>query len=106
MIQKYDAIAAVLAERDQGRARGDTEQTLRRLIAEAWHTDEIRHTRPTPQDEARWGFAVVESSLWKALPRFMRELDEARSSCGLPPAALDETGTVIPMSPQRSSGKS
>ncbi len=88
LIQKYDAIAAVLAERDQT-PHGDSEQTLRRLIAEAWHTDEIRQTRPTPQDEARWGFAVVESSLWQALPQFMRELDDARATCGLPPAGLD-----------------
>ncbi len=88
LIQKYDAIAAVLAERDQ-HPGGDSEQTLRRLIAEAWHTDEIRQARPTPQDEARWGFAVVESSLWDALPRFMRELDEARAQRGLPPTPLD-----------------
>jgi len=89
LIQKYDAIAAVLAERDRGRAPEDTENALRRLIAEAWHTDEIRQTRPSPQDEARWGFAVVESSLWQALPRFMRELDDARSTRGLSPAPTD-----------------
>ncbi|ACS84008.1 phosphoenolpyruvate carboxylase [Musicola paradisiaca] len=49
---------------------------LRQLIAQYWHTDEIRRDRPTPVDEARWGFAVVENSLWDGVPAFLRELDE------------------------------
>src|SRR5690606_27911420 len=52
-------------------------ERLRRLITEAWHTDEIRHERPTAVDEAKWGFAVIENSLWQALPRFLRGLDRA-----------------------------
>lgn len=36
---------------------------LRQLIAQSWHTDEIRKLRPSPVDEAKWGFAVVENSL-------------------------------------------
>ncbi|WP_139769042.1 phosphoenolpyruvate carboxylase, partial [Salmonella enterica] len=38
---------------------------LRQLIAQSWHTDEIRKQRPSPVDEAKWGFAVVENSLWQ-----------------------------------------
>ena len=38
---------------------------LRQLIAQSWHTDEIRKLRPSPVDEAKWGFAVVENSLWQ-----------------------------------------
>jgi phosphoenolpyruvate carboxylase len=94
MIRKYDAIGAALAERDAAGAgtalRRAAEAALDRLITEAWHTDEIRQTRPSPQDEARWGFAVVENSLWQALPRFMREIDhalEARGEPRLPPDA-------------------
>lgn len=49
---------------------------LRQLIAQCWHTDEIRKQRPTPVDEARWGFAVVENSLWDGVPRYLRELNE------------------------------
>ncbi|MDU6435593.1 MAG: phosphoenolpyruvate carboxylase, partial [Pantoea sp.] len=41
-----------------------------------WHTDEIRKYRPTPIDEAKWGFAVVENSLWEGVPAFLRELNE------------------------------
>jgi len=46
------------------------------LIAQAWHTEEIRSIRPTPVDEARWGFSVIENSLWEAVPDFLRELEE------------------------------
>src|SRR5690606_23752112 len=72
----------------EGETRAAAERVLERLIAEAWHTDEIRQSRPTPQDEARWGFAVVEHSLWQALPRLMRELDTALVARGQPPLPL------------------
>ncbi|MFC0180361.1 phosphoenolpyruvate carboxylase [Thorsellia kenyensis] len=49
---------------------------LKQLVAQSWHTDEIRKERPTPIDEAKWGFAVVENSLWEAVPEFLRELNE------------------------------
>ena len=79
LIQKYDAIAAALARGDHddltSSERGEVRQDLARLISEAWHTDEIRRTRPTPVDEAKWGFAVIEHSLWQALPQFLRQFD-------------------------------
>ena len=83
LIQKYDAIADLLEQRaalprhaptaDAQRAQLDGH--LARLIAESWHTDEIRSQRPTPRDEASWGFATIENSLWHAVPAAMRELD-------------------------------
>ena len=80
LIQKYDAIAALLEERQRlpAAARPVLDERLERLIAESWHTDEIRRERPSPQDEARWGFAVIESSLWQAVPAAMRELDRGQ----------------------------
>ena len=48
---------------------------LEELIAQTWHSDDIRKTRPTPIDEAKWGFAVIENSLWEAVPNFLRLLD-------------------------------
>ncbi|MFV3334430.1 phosphoenolpyruvate carboxylase [Pseudomonas sp. NY15437] len=79
LIQKYDAIAAQLAAGDHAdllpEERQAVKEKLQRLIAEAWHTDEIRRTRPTPVDEAKWGFAVIEHSLWHALPAFLRHVD-------------------------------
>jgi len=81
LIQKYDAIAAQLALQDHrdltAAEREQIRQRLQRLIAEAWHTEEIRRTRPTPVDEAKWGFAVIEHSLWQAIPNYLRKADEA-----------------------------
>ncbi|WP_439851945.1 phosphoenolpyruvate carboxylase [Pseudomonas syringae] len=81
LIQKYDAIAAQLAaldHRDLNSAeREQTTARLQRLIAEAWHTEEIRRIRPTPVDEAKWGFAVIEHSLWHAIPNYLRKADHA-----------------------------
>ena len=48
---------------------------LMQLIALAWHTNEIRTQRPTPVDEAKWGMAVIENSLWKAVPDFCRQIN-------------------------------
>jgi phosphoenolpyruvate carboxylase len=45
------------------------------LVSQAWHTEEIRNKRPSPVDEATWGFSVIENSLWDAIPGFMRDLD-------------------------------
>nr|WP_274335869.1 phosphoenolpyruvate carboxylase [Pseudomonas chlororaphis]WDH54480.1 phosphoenolpyruvate carboxylase [Pseudomonas chlororaphis] len=81
LIQKYDAIAAQLAAQDHrdltSAERAQIQTRLQRLIAEAWHTEEIRRTRPTPVDEAKWGFAVIEHSLWQAIPNYLRKADQA-----------------------------
>jgi phosphoenolpyruvate carboxylase len=81
LIQKYDAMAAQLAALDHRDLTADEQEALherlQRLIAEAWYTDEIRRTRPTPVDEAKWGFAVIEHSLWHAVPRHLRKVDAA-----------------------------
>ena len=92
LIQKYDAIAGQLAAQDHRDLTPDERQQvrerLRRLIAEAWHTEEIRRTRPTPVDEAKWGFAVIEHSLWHAIPSHLRKVDKA---------LLDATGLRLPL---------
>ncbi|MCE0828001.1 MULTISPECIES: phosphoenolpyruvate carboxylase [Buttiauxella] len=56
--------------------RNQIMRRLRQLVAQAWHTDEIRKYRPSPVDEAKWGFAVVENSLWEGVPNYLRELNE------------------------------
>ncbi|MDW6002727.1 phosphoenolpyruvate carboxylase [Vibrio mangrovi] len=56
--------------------RHKAERRLEQLIAQFWHSDVIRKQRPTPMDEAKWGFAVVENSLWEAVPEFLRDFDE------------------------------
>lgn len=49
---------------------------LRQLVCQAWYTDEIRKQRPTPIDEAKWGFSVIEDSLWEGVPLFLREFND------------------------------
>ena len=92
LIQKYDAIAAQLAAQDHRdlipAEREQIQAKLQRLIAEAWHTEEIRRTRPTPVDEAKWGFAVIEHSLWQAIPNYLRKADKA---------LYDATGLHLPL---------
>ncbi|MFZ5560944.1 MAG: phosphoenolpyruvate carboxylase [Pseudomonadota bacterium] len=81
LIQKYDAIAAILERLDHGGLtpveREQELREMRRHIMAAWGTDEIRQQRPTPVDEAKWGFTVIEQSLWQAVPDFLREFDAA-----------------------------
>jgi len=88
LIQKYDAIAEQLATGDHSdlsaAEREQVKQRLQRLIAEAWHTEEIRRSRPSPVDEAKWGFAVIEHSLWHAIPNVLRKADQVlHSATGL-----------------------
>ncbi|GAA3894261.1 phosphoenolpyruvate carboxylase [Halomonas cibimaris] len=79
LIQKYDAVddclAAIEGADDSAERATRARGRLDELISQAWHTDEIRHERPTPVDEAKWGFAVIENSLWQAVPDFHRDLD-------------------------------
>lgn len=49
---------------------------LRQLFVQYWFTSEIRKNRPTPNEEAKWGYDVIENSLWEAVPLFIRELNE------------------------------
>ncbi|MCE9871468.1 phosphoenolpyruvate carboxylase [Hafnia alvei] len=56
--------------------RNQIMRRLRQLVAQSWHTDEIRKNRPSPIDEAKWGYAVVENSLWEGAPAFLREFNE------------------------------
>lgn len=80
LLQKYSRIADLLAFQDRPdltpAEAEETEQALKREITAAWFTDEIRQRRPTPVDEARWGFAVVEHTLWDTIPRYARSLDK------------------------------
>jgi phosphoenolpyruvate carboxylase len=93
LIQKYDEIVEVLQVlddiRDNHPKRNEYHQQLNNLIAEIWRSDEIRQQRPTAVEEAKWGFAVIENSLWQAIPKLMRELDEKLLSKGEKSLELD-----------------
>lgn len=92
LLQKYRRIAELLAERDRSDLTvsevGETVDALRREITAAWETDEVRHTRPSPLDEVKGGLFVFEQTLFDALPRYLRILDEALQK---------ETGRSLPL---------
>ncbi|CAA0822447.1 Phosphoenolpyruvate carboxylase 4 [Striga hermonthica] len=52
-------------------------EDLVRELASIWQTDELRRHKPTPVDEARAGLNIVEQSLWRALPHYLRRLSNA-----------------------------
>ncbi len=79
LIRKYEKVSDSL--RDLSRTDlypyeiDRTRERLRSTVDEIWYTDEVREERPTAVDEAKWGFAVIENSLWEAVPNFLRELE-------------------------------
>ena len=79
LIQKYDQIALGLQRLDQYKLtpaeQQQQQQQLKCHVINAWHTDEIRKHKPTPIDEAKWGFTAIEQTLWHAVPDFLRQLD-------------------------------
>jgi phosphoenolpyruvate carboxylase len=87
LVQKYNRIAALLAQRDRpdltAPERDGLVAGLRREILAAWNTSDVRRQRPTPLDEVRSGLVVFEQSLWDALPQYLRSVDRAlRDSTG------------------------
>ncbi|KAG7598289.1 Phosphoenolpyruvate carboxylase [Arabidopsis suecica] len=52
-------------------------EDLVREITSLWQTDELRRQKPTPVDEARSGLNIVEQSLWKAVPHYLRRVSSS-----------------------------
>ena len=81
LLHKYNRIAQAIRDGDRRDLVPDEQEAvrslLRREILTIWNTDEVHRTRPTPLDEVRAGMAVLESSVWLALPRYLRRLDRA-----------------------------
>lgn len=92
LIHKYDHISKILDRLDRSdltpREREKCYSELDEEITGAWQTDEIRRQKPSPLDEAKWGFAVIEGSLWQAVPNFLRELESQ---------LLNTTGQELPL---------
>lgn len=88
LIHKHGEIHDCLSDIESGLAdEARIQSRLADLIAQIWHTEEFLEQRPTPVDEARWSFAVIENSLWDAIPEFLRDLDAIaqRFDLDLPP---------------------
>lgn len=78
LIQKHKAIEKMLTKLDAclDEEKQEIEDELYREIICCWETDEIHRDKPGPADEAKWGFAVIENTLWDAVPHFLRNLDQ------------------------------
>jgi len=72
-VELSDCLASLERKDNLPQERDNILNRIEQLISQAWHTDDIRRSRPTPVDEAKWGYAVIENSLWHAVPRFLRE---------------------------------
>ncbi len=92
LLARYNRIADALKAGDSidliPEEQAAVRDQLRREISTVWHTDELHRSRPTPLDEVRGGLAVLEQSLWHAVPRFLRRLDRA---------LVDHTGRSLPL---------
>jgi len=81
LIRQYHKISELLESQDRTSLTSNEKKSIQnqlyQLITAIWQTDEIRRQRPTPQQEAKWGFAVIEKILWRAIPSYMRRLDSA-----------------------------
>jgi phosphoenolpyruvate carboxylase len=92
LLARYNRIYDALKEGDNKHLTPDEQvaiaDQLRREVSTVWHTDELHRSRPTPIDEVRGGLAVLEQSLWKAVPQFLRRLDRA---------LVEHTGKALPL---------
>ncbi len=81
LIQKYLRIARALETRERSELTPEERENvvvgLRRELAASWASDDVRRQPPTPFAEAKWGLAIIEQTLWDAVPRFLRSLDRA-----------------------------
>ena len=75
-VELSDCLASLERTDNLAQEREAILNRIAQLISQAWHTDDIRRSRPTPVDEAKWGYAVIENSLWHAVPRFLREFSQ------------------------------
>lgn len=80
LLRKYNALTELLDQRDRSeptQSKAALEEALRREVTSIWDTDEVMREKPTPVDEAKGGLAVLEQSVWEALPIWVRRVDDA-----------------------------
>ena len=79
LIQKYHTIIEILEQRDLLMDRPSKLKTLDKKLYDEltiiWNTDDLKRFKPSPFDEARWGLAVIEDSLWDTIPKVYRRLN-------------------------------
>jgi len=86
LIQKYTNVNNILEKFNKSRIfklkniKPETlamERSLHEEITSIWKTDELKRSKPKPTEEAQWGLAVIEDSLWNAVPKICSRFNEA-----------------------------
>ncbi len=79
LIQKYHKIIEILEQRDLYNSHPSKLTKLNKQLHDEftiiWNTDDLKRTKPSPFDEARWGLAIIEDSLWETIPKVYRRLN-------------------------------
>ena len=79
LIQKYHTIIEILEQRDLLIDHPSKLKILDKKLYDEltiiWNTDDLKRFKPSPFDEARWGLAVIEDSLWDTIPKVYRRLN-------------------------------
>ena len=85
LIQKYTNVNNILEKFNKSRIfkikniKTETlamERNLHEEITSIWKTDELKRSKPKPTEEAQWGLAVIEDSLWNAVPKICSRFNE------------------------------
>jgi len=86
LIQKYTNVNNILEKFNKSRIfklkniKIETlamERNLHEEITSIWKTDELKRSKPKPTEEAQWGLAVIEDSLWNAVPKICSRFSES-----------------------------
>ena len=79
LIQKYHKIIEMLEQRDLLKNFPSKLKILDKKLYDEltiiWNTDDLKRFKPSPFDEARWGLAIIEDSLWDTIPKVYRRLN-------------------------------
>jgi len=79
LIQKYHKIIEILEQRDLYKSNSSKLIQLNKQLYDEftiiWNTDDLKRSKPSPFDEARWGLAIIEDSLWDTVPKVYRRLN-------------------------------
>ncbi len=78
-IQKYHKIIEILEQRELLKNFPSKLKVLNKELFDEltiiWNTDDLKRVKPSPFDEARWGLAIIEDSLWDTVPKVYRKLN-------------------------------
>ena len=79
LIQKYHKIIEILEQRELLKDYPSQLKILEKQLFDEftiiWNTDDLKRIKPSPFDEARWGLAIIEDSLWDTIPKVYRKLN-------------------------------